>query len=158
MIGGAVWTSRPSQSRCVRGVGPGPHWRARRLRAGFVVWPRFARVVLRAMESGLIRRLAARLGIAEPDVLRWVWRRTPLRPWTLLRRGPRDGRQHRMRGARWGRGIRPYPRDFPAVGLYERARGGDCRGRLTSWGATGSVGCTVVGRGKSNLGRSADTS
>lgn len=28
-------------------------------------------VVLRAMESGLIRRLAARLGIAEPDVLSW---------------------------------------------------------------------------------------
>lgn len=51
-------------------MGPGPHWPARHLRAGFVALPRFARVLLRAMESGLIPRLAARLGIAEPDVLR----------------------------------------------------------------------------------------
>ncbi|XP_061029275.1 origin recognition complex subunit 6 [Eubalaena glacialis] len=54
-----------------RGVGPGPHWRARRPPAGFVALQLFAGVVfVRAMEPGLIRRLAPRLGIAEPEVLR----------------------------------------------------------------------------------------
>lgn len=52
-------------------MGPGPHWRWRRLRADFVASLLFARVLLvGAMESGLIPHLASRLGIAEPRVLR----------------------------------------------------------------------------------------
>lgn len=55
----------------VPGVGPDAHWLAVRLRAGFVVPQLFARVVhTSAMESGLIGRLAPRLGLTEPEVLR----------------------------------------------------------------------------------------
>lgn len=55
----------------VSGVGPDSHWLALRLRAGFIIPQLFARVVqASAMESGLIGRLAPRLGLTEPDVLR----------------------------------------------------------------------------------------
>ncbi|XP_036201653.1 origin recognition complex subunit 6 isoform X3 [Myotis myotis] len=64
-------TFRPNQSGRGRRVGPGRHWRARRPRAGFVSSELCARVlVVGAMESGLLPRLARRLGVSEPDVLR----------------------------------------------------------------------------------------
>ncbi|XP_038543545.1 origin recognition complex subunit 6 isoform X3 [Canis lupus familiaris] len=74
------WGLGPGQSGCSRapsqpirmrqGVGPGPHWQARGLRAAFVRLPLFARAGVGAMASGLMSCLAARLGIAEPEVLR----------------------------------------------------------------------------------------
>lgn len=67
---GAVPRPRSNQSGYRRGAGPGPHWLARRRRAGFVAEAVCAPVLGCAMESGLIPRLALRLGIAEPDVLR----------------------------------------------------------------------------------------
>ncbi|XP_058136058.1 origin recognition complex subunit 6 [Dasypus novemcinctus] len=50
--------------------GPGSHWPARTLRAGFVARTLARVVCVCNMESGLIARLAPRLGIAQSDVLR----------------------------------------------------------------------------------------
>ncbi|XP_075393148.1 origin recognition complex subunit 6 isoform X2 [Tenrec ecaudatus] len=53
------------------GAGPCSHWPPGLLSAGFVAPSPLALVFrVRAMEPGLIRRFAPRLGIAEPDVLR----------------------------------------------------------------------------------------
>lgn len=53
------------------------------------------------MESGLIRRLAPRLGIAEPDVLRWVWLCTPQRALDSPQASPESFLQV---GRRWSEG------------------------------------------------------
>lgn len=148
------WGLGPGQSGCSRapsqpirmrqGVGPGPHWQARGLRAAFVRLRLFARAGVGAMASGLMSCLAARLGIAEPEVLRWVWRRRrggealpPGAPPAAADGDPQDGALvdggNRVRGAARPEGSRD-------LGGSAEPPGGLCAAADTWPGAAGRRG------------------